>query len=137
MTTRPSPSAATPPGVVTVPVPGGTALRISETVLFDGNSARLRPSAVQLIESIAAQLRNAGPGRIDVLGHTADVGPGEGSELSQRRADAVAEVLRASLAGSPLMVKAKGLGESQPVAPNNTEENRSKNRRVEIVHIAT
>jgi outer membrane protein OmpA-like peptidoglycan-associated protein len=72
-----------------------------------------------------------------VLGHTADVGPGDGSELSQRRADAVADVLLAALAGLPLTVEAKGLGESQPVAPNDTEENRSRNRRVEIVYAAT
>jgi outer membrane protein OmpA-like peptidoglycan-associated protein len=134
VTTGPPPFAATPPGVTAVPVPGGVAVRVSETVLFDGNSARLRPGAVQLIKSIAAQLRRARPSKVDVLGHTADVGPGDGSELSQRRADAVADVLLDALAGLPLTVKAKGLGESQPVAPNDTEQNRSRNRRVEIIY---
>jgi outer membrane protein OmpA-like peptidoglycan-associated protein len=115
-------------------VPGGVAVRVSETVLFDGNSARLRPGAVELIRSIAAQLRKARPSSVEVLGHTADVGPGDGSELSQRRADAVADVLVGALAGLSLTVKAKGLGESQPVAPNDTEQNRSRNRRVEIIY---
>jgi hypothetical protein len=95
------------------PDPGhqvGHGKRLGDVVVgaeVEGNSARLRPGAVQLIRSIAAQLRKARPSRVDVLGHTAHVGPGDGSELSQRRTDAVADVLLTALAGLPLTVKAR------------------------------
>jgi len=134
-----TPPVASPPsssGVTTQPIEGGLAIRIAETVLFDGDSAQLRPDASVLIASVAQQLRQAGPGTVDVQGHAADVGPGDGLQLSTQRADAVAGVLRIHLAGTALTIQASGLGESQPVAPNDTEENRSRNRRVEIIYQA-
>ena len=129
------PPESTPSGVASVPVAGGQAIRISETVLFDGDSAQLRPEAAQLIAIIADQLRQAGPANVSVRGHAADVGPGDGIALSQQRADAVAEVLRTYLADAPITVEATGLGETQPVVPNDSEPNRSQNRRVEIVRL--
>ncbi len=75
------------------------------------------------------------PASVSVRGHAADVGPGDGIALSQQRADAVAEVLRTYLADAPITVEATGLGETQPVVPNDSEPNRSQNRRVEIVRL--
>ncbi len=129
------PPETTPSGVASIPVVGGQAIRISETVLFDRDSAQLRPEAAQLIATIADQLRQSGPGRVSVRGHAADVGPGDGIALSQQRADAVADVLRSYLADAPITVEATGLGETQPVVPNDSEQNRSQNRRVEIVRL--
>ena len=129
------PPESTPSGVASVPVAGGQAIRISETVLFDGDSAQLQPEAAQLIGTIADQLRQSGPARVSVRGHAADVGPGDGIALSQKRAEAVAEVLRTYLTDAPITVEATGLGETQPVVPNDSEQNRSQNRRVEIVRL--
>ncbi|MBX4378133.1 OmpA family protein, partial [Mycobacterium tuberculosis] len=52
-------------------------------------------------------------------------------ELSLARAESVQKMLQAHLA-DPNRVKAQGRGEMDPIAPNNTPENRARNRRVEI-----
>jgi type VI secretion system protein ImpK len=55
--------------------------------------------------------------------------------LSQERADVVKSMLDARLTGkyaSPNRVRAEGRAESEPVAPNDTPENRARNRRVEV-----
>jgi chemotaxis protein MotB len=52
-------------------------------------------------------------------------------ELSQRRADAVMQFL-ISQGMKPPLVAAKGFGDADPVASNDTEEGRAKNRRVEL-----
>ncbi len=68
-----------------------------------------------------------------ITGHTAYVGPHrDGIALSEKRAAAVAEFfLRMGLKDSSRMV-IKGMGASMPVADNETEEGKRKNRRVEI-----
>ncbi len=53
-------------------------------------------------------------------------------ELSQARADAVADVIRTKLS-DPKRVTAKGRGESDPIAPNTTADGRQQNRRTEVV----
>jgi type VI secretion system protein ImpK len=57
-------------------------------------------------------------------------------ELSQARADAVKALLQARLA-EPGRVRAEGRGESDPIAPNDSPENRARNRRVEITLLSS
>jgi len=75
-----------------------------------------------------------------VNGYTDDapVGPGLRQQgitsnqiLSEKRADAVMQYL-ISQGVKPELVSARGLGEADPVAPNNTAQGRAQNRRVEI-----
>jgi len=73
---------------------------------------------------------------IMVAGHT----DSKGSEvynqnLSEKRAQSVADYLRAFHGISPDRLLIKGFGEKQPIVGNDTEENRFKNRRVEFVRI--
>ena len=69
---------------------------------------------------------------LDVLGHTDSVGSDDyNRELSYQRAYSVADYLQAQ--GIPAeRLAPRGLGESQPLADNNTEYGRSQNRRVEL-----
>ena len=68
---------------------------------------------------------------VTVEGHTADADAGTGYELSVRRAEAAKAVI---LAARPdLKVTAVGKGETEQVAPNDTEKNQAKNRRIVII----
>lgn len=69
--------------------------------------------------------------QVDVEGHTDSVGPEDyNQQLSQRRAQAVVDLLVNQHGIAPARLEAKGFGESQPVASNDTAEGRAENRRV-------
>lgn len=89
-----------------------------------------------VLEQIAGALDSV-PGKIVVRGHADNVPvkPGvfaSNTELSAARAKAAAAVIAAKLR-EPQRVTSEGAGEANPVAPNDTDENRARNRRVEIV----
>ncbi len=114
---------------------------IRGSVLFDLSSAELRPEGMDLIKSLAEPLRvylDAHDEAIMVSGFT-DSSPlvpkpngiKDNWELSSQRALTVTRALMA--AGLPAeAIFAAGFGDTHPVAPNDTAENRAKNRRVEI-----
>ncbi|MEO1092865.1 MAG: OmpA family protein [Pseudomonadota bacterium] len=100
-------------------------------VLFDFNRAEIKPEFTGVLDDVASLLANSG--EILVLeGHTDSVGSAAyNMRLGQRRADAVAAYLagRGVPAGN---MTTTSFGEERPVAPNDTAEGRSLNRRVEI-----
>lgn len=103
-------------------------------VLFGFNRADLTREAESGVREIANILRKDAAGReIQVEGHTDAVGSPEYNErLSARRADSVArELIRDGT--DRRLLSSKGFGESRPIASNNTESGRARNRRVEIV----
>jgi outer membrane protein OmpA-like peptidoglycan-associated protein/ketosteroid isomerase-like protein len=117
---------------------GGVSTRLSGTVLFDRDSAVLKPAARALVLDLARTLRTADQGSVTVLGYSDNLGSATlGLRLSQSRADAVAAVFRQELASTQISVTAQGRGDANPVAPNNSETNRAKNRRVEIIYRPT
>ena len=68
---------------------------------------------------------------IDVVGHTDDRGPSVYNQsVSERRATTVKNKLEQAF--PQILISARGLGETAPVAPNNTAEGRQLNRRVEV-----
>jgi outer membrane protein OmpA-like peptidoglycan-associated protein len=102
-------------------------------VLFDINKYTLRPETREKLAKVSGIVL-AHPGlRLDVEGHTDSTGSDElNQKLSENRASAVREYLIAQgLNGDS--VTARGLGKTQPIAPNDTSANRQKNRRVEMV----
>lgn len=117
---------------------------IRGSVLFDSNSAELRPEGALLIRSLAEPLRlylSEHEEAIMVSGFTdnATITPRPQSfqdnwELSSQRALTVTRALTAN-GVPPEAIFAAGFGETHPVAPNDTPENRAKNRRVEIAPI--
>ena len=111
----------------------GTRVRLDSSVLFDKDSARLRPRARATIKTVAQQLRQVGPGKVTVTGYTDDLGSAaHGLRLSRERAAAVAELLGRGLGPAWPTIKIFGKGEADPAVPNTSEKNRQLNRRVVI-----
>ncbi|POA78808.1 OmpA family protein [Pseudomonas sp. DP16D-R1] len=101
-------------------------------VLFAFNQSELTPTAKSQLDSIMGKLEDADVVSIKVVGFTDSVGSDANNQaLSQRRASSVAEYLL-SQGVAPNKITSEGKGESQPVADNETDEGRAKNRRVEL-----
>jgi len=111
--------------------PEGMVLRVKD-LRFVADSDVILSGELWRLDAIAAALK-AIPGRsFLVAGHSAAVGKAEGElELSIRRAKRVADEL-AARGIEPSRLLYRGYGSSRPLAPNDTEEGRAKNRRVEI-----
>jgi outer membrane protein OmpA-like peptidoglycan-associated protein len=101
---------------------------------FDTGKSTIKPESAQAISEIA-KLLTADPGlKIHVVGHTDNVGVVDGNiKLSQDRAEAVLQALVRDHGIASTRLRAYGCGPFAPVASNDTEEGRAKNRRVELV----
>jgi len=111
----------------------GVAIHLPD-ILFGFNRSDLSSDANGTIEEIARAIRDKTPGRgVLVEGHTDAVGSEEYNRgLSERRAESVALAL---IHGgvSRRQVQSKGFGKTRPIASNDTESGRQRNRRVEII----
>ncbi len=103
-------------------------------VTFGLDSADLRPGAMaELNEAVALLKLHPEISRIEVAGHTCDLGPARYNEgLSQRRAQSVRDYLVANGVDANRLA-VRGYGEDRPKVPNSSESNRQQNRRVELV----
>lgn len=104
-------------------------------VTFDTNSARIKEESYQLLEQYGNVLQRDLPGaKIIIEGHTDNLGPDDyNSVLSEERAQSVKTHLINHFKISPDRVMIKGAGEARPLAPNDTPDGRSLNRRVEFI----
>lgn len=117
---------------------------ISGRLLFDLNSDRLQPEGRQLLRSLVSPLKTYLSERNELLmvsGFTDDQGLLKGNrkfddnlELSAQRALTVTRSLIEEGMPSNLLFAA-AFGQEQPLVPNNTEQNRSLNRRVELAPV--
>jgi OOP family OmpA-OmpF porin len=102
-------------------------------VYFDFDKATLKPEAMSVLNQAAALLDKHERVVVEVAGHTDSVGSEAYNQgLSMRRADAVRDYL-VSKGVKASRLSAKGYGESQPVASNDTDAGRAENRRVELI----
>jgi outer membrane protein OmpA-like peptidoglycan-associated protein len=102
-------------------------------VLFDTNRAEIKSGASRTMDRLAEYLDNNPERRLLIEGHTDSRGSSEYNEdLSARRADAVVEAL-VERGIDQDRLRSEGLGESFPVASNDTDAGMQQNRRVEIV----
>ncbi|HWR29908.1 MAG TPA: flagellar motor protein MotB [Negativicutes bacterium] len=115
----------------------GVRLRIKDSALFSSGEAYLRPESQKLASDIAKLLIGL-PQQIVVAGHTDNVPINTGQfpsnwELSGMRAVNFMRYLLSQEASlKPQNFSAVGYGEYRPLRPNSSDENRSKNRRVEV-----
>jgi outer membrane protein OmpA-like peptidoglycan-associated protein len=101
---------------------------------FDTGRADIKPESAQAIGEIARLLAGDPGLKLFVVGHTDAQGTVDGNlKLSQARAEAVLQALVATHGAAPARLRAFGCGQFAPVASNETDEGRAKNRRVELV----
>jgi len=103
-------------------------------ILFDTGQAVIKPESAAAIGEIAKMLTATSALALHVVGHTDNVGAlAQNMDLSKRRAAAVVTALTTTHKIAVTRLHAEGVGPLAPVASNDTEAGRSKNRRVELV----
>jgi outer membrane protein OmpA-like peptidoglycan-associated protein len=101
---------------------------------FPVGSAEIRPENFGLLSKVQHVLGEFPKAALSIEGHTDSQGAVEKNRtLSQARADAVREYLLANMKLNPERVAAVGRGEDRPIANNETEEGRAKNRRIDLM----
>lgn len=126
----PAPAAAAPAAAV---APAAAPAPVMAGVNFDFDRDVIRQEDFAKLDQDVATLKQWGDLKVEVAGHTDYIGTDEyNMGLSVRRADAVRMYLIEKGVAADRLT-AKGYGESQPVADNETEEGRFQNRRVELI----
>ncbi|MGI4881065.1 MAG: OmpA family protein [Janthinobacterium lividum] len=107
-------------------------LDIPAGITFDFNSAALQPGFRASLDRVAQTLASYQSTYVDIGGHTDAIGSDAVNQrLSEARAATVADYLERQ-GVAPQRVGTRGFGKTQPIASNDTEEGRARNRRVEI-----
>ena len=124
------------PGAIVERVGEGLQVTFESGLLFDYDSDVLRSPARQNLATLAASLEKYPNTDLMIVGHTDATGPDDyNMTLSERRAAAAASYL-ASQGVARTRLRSTGRGEAEPVAANDIETNRQKNRRVEVAIFA-
>ncbi|MBO9635098.1 MAG: OmpA family protein [Chitinophagaceae bacterium] len=109
---------------------------VTNGILFDVNSDKIRPESAGVLKSIAGVLAENSTMRIKIIGHTDSDGDAAGNiDLSKRRAKAVRAALQSVYGIDVARIETDGLGESKPVSDNATNEGKARNRRVEFIKL--
>lgn len=102
-------------------------------IQFDFDRATIQPESRPTLDEIARLLREDAALRLDIVGHTdAQGGADYNRELSRRRAAAVVDALVHDYAVDAARLRARGAGAAEPLASNDDEAGRQRNRRVEL-----
>ncbi|MQA98168.1 MAG: OmpA family protein [Streptosporangiales bacterium] len=108
-------------------------VRLSADVLFALNKADLSPKAQTVLKDVAARIDASKATTVKVDGYTDSSGNDAiNIPLSKRRAEAVRNALSELVTKSGVNYTVAGHGSADPVASNDTEENRKRNRRVTV-----
>lgn len=103
-------------------------------IYFDTGKADVKPESEATLKEIAKLLQQDAKLKLYVVGHTDNVGTlASNMDLSRRRANAVTQVLTTKYGVAAARLSAQGDGPTAPVASNDSEDGRAKNRRVELV----
>jgi outer membrane protein OmpA-like peptidoglycan-associated protein len=106
-------------------------------VLFQLNSAVILPQYYADLDKLGAQLSapHYWEYRVQIEGHTDNRGAAlYNQKLSEKRAQSVQQYLIQHFAIAPERLPVKGYGASKPIVPNNSEEGRRQNRRIEVAN---
>jgi OOP family OmpA-OmpF porin len=103
-------------------------------IYFDSGKSLIKPESAQAIAEIAKLLKSQPGLKLFVVGHTDNEGGVEGNiKLSQDRAEAVLKALVGEHGIAASRLRSWGCGQFSPVASNDSDAGRAKNRRVELV----
>jgi len=130
----PAEPAAPAPAEIAAIEPQREPINIAEKAGFDFDQAVLRAEDKQRLDAAVAQMKTLPEdATIQVTGHTDSIGSEKyNQELSMRRAQAAQEYLVSNgVALNRIVIS--GMGESNPIASNDTADGRAMNRRVEVV----
>jgi OOP family OmpA-OmpF porin len=104
----------------------------NRTIAFQTGSAAITKAGQTVLISLAVPLKAAGNSKVVVGGYTDNVGDASANlKLSRARANSV-KVFLVKRGVKPARLIVRGYGEAKPIATNNTEAGRSKNRRIEF-----
>jgi len=112
----------------------GNEIKLSDKILFETDSHKILGQSSALLEEIAEVMqKNPNIEQVEIQGHTDNTGGREHNQkLSDARSTSVKDwLVKAGVSSSRLL--AKGYGQDRPLAPNVTEANRTKNRRVQFI----
>jgi len=105
-------------------------------IYFDVNKDEVKPESYGTLKDIAGVLNEVPDVKVKIFGHTdADGDDAKNMDLSKRRAASVKNELVRSFGVNADRLETDGLGESKPVAPNDTPVNKALNRRVEFIKL--
>jgi OOP family OmpA-OmpF porin len=130
-----APTPAEPmPAEIAAIEPQSEPFSLAEKAQFDFDQAVLKAEDKQRLDAAIAGLKNlAGDATIQVTGYTDSIGSEKyNRDLSMRRAHAAQEYL-VNKGVNPTRIVISGMGESNPIASNDTADGRAMNRRVEVV----
>ena len=99
---------------------------------FEVSQAVITADSFEILAKITSALNGCAAAKMEIGGHTDTDGDDASNQiLSEARANAVRDMLmKAGVNGAN--ISAKGYGESKPIAANDTDENKAKNRRIEF-----
>jgi OmpA-OmpF porin, OOP family len=104
----------------------------NRVVEFENASALLTPSGKEVLDELAGTLKAVSTRRIDIIGHTDNVGAAvRNLALSRARADSV-KIYLVAKGITPEIMTVSGMGADQPLMDNTTDEGRRRNRRIEF-----
>jgi outer membrane protein OmpA-like peptidoglycan-associated protein len=105
-------------------------------IYFDVNKDIVKPESYGTLKDIAKVLTDNPDVRVKIIGHTdADGADAANLDLSKRRAASVKNELVKNFAIADNRIETDGMGETQPIAPNDTPSNKALNRRVEFLKL--
>ncbi|WP_027194899.1 OmpA family protein [Paraburkholderia sprentiae] len=115
------------------PPPPPTVVTLDSMSLFDSGKAQLKPGSTRAMVGALEMIRSHPDKRILVAGHTDNVGNADSNlKLSVARAGAVRDWLTDASGIASTQFAIQGYGDTRPIASNDTQDGRAKNRRVEI-----
>jgi len=109
---------------------------VSYGIYFDVNKDVVKPESYGTLKDIATVLNENPDVRVKITGHTDSDGADDANlDLSKRRAASVMNELVKTFGIDASRMEADGMGETQPVAPNDSPSNKALNRRVEFIKL--
>ncbi|WP_370011810.1 OmpA family protein [Nocardiopsis sp. LDBS0036] len=106
---------------------------LSSDVLFETGSDELSTDAEEILQQVATEIDDASSNTVNIAGHADNTGSESVNlPLSRDRAEAVESSLSELITRDGISFEVEGYGSSEPIASNDTEEGRERNRRVSV-----